>query len=286
MGAVSMTSRSQAVASDTWLLSTTMRPDGVVVHHDHVWGQPVTVTAGGGRVTENGAASQLAFVRAMGLLNAVDAEFSALRASSSLMAIRRGSLSEADAPRIVRTVLARARVARTLTGGAFDPWAGPEGLDLNGFVRGWAVGAAADLLVSAGFAHVKVDAGSDVAVRGGAPDGRAWHLTLPRTIAGSDVAREGIWLTDGSLSISGLLESSSRITDPRQRKARHNATVSLVVGADAGLADALATALLVDGPDGGRWLRSLTGWSAAVVMGSAPTRETLSWGAAFRPRDL
>jgi thiamine biosynthesis lipoprotein ApbE len=51
-----------------------------------------------------------------------------------------------------------------------------------------------------------------------------------------------------------------------------------VIGPDGAIADALATALMVDGIEGARWFAHLPQWSGAVVVD-----DTLTWwGPAFR----
>ena len=82
---------------------------------------------------------------------------------------------------------------------------------------------------------------------------------------------------DAAIATSGVSQRGEHVLDPRTREPARGARQATVVGTDGALADALATALLVEGRDGARWFSALPGWSAYVVDGSITT----AWGPAF-----
>jgi thiamine biosynthesis lipoprotein len=135
---------------------------------------------------------------------------------------------------------------------------------LDGVAKGRIVDAMAAELAACGIRHALVNAGGDiralggrgagrpwtVAVRAPRPEGRREELGEPKTVASYE-------LTDGACATSGDYEiffDSERIyhhiVNPATGLSPHAVASSTVLAADAGTADALATALLVTGPAG------------------------------------
>jgi thiamine biosynthesis lipoprotein len=184
--------------------------------------------------------------------------------------------------RSLAEVIARCAALRTVTGGAFDPWAVPGGFDPSGLVKGWAADRVADLLVARGLAHVSVDAGGDVVTRGRAAPGRPWSIGV-RHPADRQAIVATVTCGDTCVATSGTSERGEHVIDPRTRRPAAGAWAATVVGPDAGIADALATALLVDGRDGLAWFAGMPGWSA-FVADAADAGTAWSVGPAFGQR--
>ena len=72
------------------------------------------------------------------LLHHADEVFSTWQPDSPISRLRSGQITDAQAPAEVAEVLERCAAARELSGGWFDPWAMPGGIDPTGFVKGWA----------------------------------------------------------------------------------------------------------------------------------------------------
>src|SRR5258706_10935316 len=73
-------------------------------------------------------------------LHYVDAMFSTYKPDSPVSRLARGEITRAEAPSLVRHVLARCDELRDETLGYFDAWAGGR-LDPSGYVKGWAIDA-------------------------------------------------------------------------------------------------------------------------------------------------
>ena len=71
-------------------------------------------------------------------LHRADQIFSTWRQDSPMSRLRRGELSLDEAPSEMTEVFEQCLVARSLSGGWFDPWAMPGGVDPTGYVKGWA----------------------------------------------------------------------------------------------------------------------------------------------------
>jgi len=246
-----------------------------VTHVEHVWGTVVAFDVRLG-TRDSEADAQRAIGHCVEWLHDVDRTFSTYREDSVVSGLRQGRVNEHEVSDAVATVLGRCRLARELTGGAFDPWAVSGGFDPSALVKGWAAAIAADILVRSGFAHVMVDAGGDVVVRSGADVADPWRIGIAHPDDPMAIIATAL-VTDGCVATSGTVYRGAHIVDPRQQAAASGARAATVVGPDAGLADALSTALMVEGVAGRRWFASLPGWSGGVVVGT----EWLSWGPAW-----
>ncbi len=146
------------------------------------------------------------------------------------------------------------------------------GLGLGAVAKGYAVDRAAALLMEAGHADHLVNGGGDVLARGAKADG-PWIVGIrhPRGAAGDLMGR--MPLRDAAMVTSGDYERFvehegvryHHIIDPRTgRPAQGIVSVSVVDGS-AERADAIATALLVAGPEDAAALREVLGVEAIWV---------------------
>ncbi|WP_347311963.1 FAD:protein FMN transferase [Defluviimonas sp. SAOS-178_SWC] len=188
-------------------------------------------------------------------------------------------------------VLDAALRMRARTGGAFDPTVGPavgrfgfgpirgvfgdaDGLavrgaairkshpattlDLCGIAKGYALDRIAAALAALGHRDALIELGGEVIASGHHPEGRDWLVAIERPgtnpATAQRIVRPGrLALATSGLSANGFASPRlNHIIDPRTARpvAPGLASVS-VLAADAETADALATALLVMGPEAG-----------------------------------
>jgi len=189
-----------------------------------------------------------ALARCRALLARHDALFSLWKPESPMSRLRRGELDLAQAPAEIVTVLERCGEARRLSGGFFDAAAMPGGLDPTGLVKGWSAAQALGLLVAAGFPDAMVNAGGDVAVAG-SPDGRSrWRIGVQHP--DERLALLAVLEVEAAIATSGTYERGPHLIDPRTGRPGSRLASASVLGPDLALADALATALAVAGPEG------------------------------------
>ena len=218
------------------------------VHEERVWGTVVTFDLRDEGLDATRAREAAA--AAAEELHRIDAWLSPFREDSAVTAIRRDGRAQDTAPEPVREVIAGCSSATLLTRGAFDPWRAPGGFDPSGYVKGWGADRAAEILVAHGIPNVSVNAAGDVTCRGRAHIGAdGWRIGIadPRDrhqIVGSVLVR------DAHLATSGRYEQGDHIVDPRTGQPVCGVDSATVLAADGGLADAVATALMVDGPAG------------------------------------
>ena len=253
-------------------MCATLLEGHVLTRAEHVWGTVVSID-----VRDPGATSasvDAAWDSVVDELHRIDALFSTYRPDSVVSRLRQGGTHVVSDD--VADVIDRCLEARAITSGAFDPWAAPGGFDPSGLVKGWAADRCARILRQHGFREFTVDAAGDLVCRGSL-GAAGW----PIGIAHPDDPREVLAVVDvldSAVATSGTSQRGEHVVDPRTGGPARGARQATVVGPDAAIADALATALLVDGIEGARWFAHLPQWSGAVVVDGTLTW----WGPAFR----
>jgi thiamine biosynthesis lipoprotein len=202
--------------------------------------------------------------RAAAVLHRADEVFSTWREDSPVSRLRRGEITAEEAPAEVAGVIAACTAARELSGGWFDPWAMPGGFDPTGYVKGWAAQRAVAVLAPAdGVCGAMVNAAGDIASYGQMPGGQPFRIGIANPAAPRLLA-EVVELA-GAVATSGSYERGPHLIDPRSGAPTARAASATVTGPDLGLADALATALAVAGPDGLAFVEAIGGYAGLTI---------------------
>lgn len=183
----------------------------------------------------------------------IDETFSTYKESSEVSRLRRGDLKIQDASLPMKLVWERCMELRDLTLRAFDPWAVPGGFDPSGYVKGWAAQESLRFFADVGITRLQINAGGDTVLRGGFNDETPWRIGIRHPDFEDQIAKT-IEIFDGAVATSGTYERGAHIIDPRVMVPAVGARAATVVGPDAGTADSLATAVIVDGRDSVNWL--------------------------------
>jgi len=190
----------------------------------------------------------------------VDRVFSPYRSDSEISRIaRRTSTRQMTSP-VVQEVLAQCDRLRALTGGFFDTHATGR-LDPSGFVKGWAVERAVELLERAGATRLAVNAGGDAVVRGGVP----WRVGIQHPIEREQLAAV-IEVRDAAIATSGAYERGLHIINPYNKRPAEGLLSVTVLGPDLGFADAYATAAFAMGRAAPQWLATVEGYEAMAIL--------------------
>jgi thiamine biosynthesis lipoprotein len=149
--------------------------------------------------------------------------------------------------------------------------------DVSALVGGWAADRVAAAVVALGHPDALVDVGGEVAARGRRPDGSRWRVAVETPELGKVGAV--VELENATVATSGDYRNSwtdargqsrSHIIDPRTgAPIAHALASATVVHRDGAWADALATGLLVLGPDAGRALAAREGLAVRLVLRNA-----------------
>ena len=148
-------------------------------------------------------------------------------------------------------------------------------LDLSAIAKGYAVDAIADELARDRPRGVFVEVGGEVRAFGTAADGGPWRVGVENPIAPGSDLEAVVTLTGAALATSGDYRQArvsegrwrSHIVDPRSGQPIANGVASATVVAPTCMeADAVATALMVLGPDAGlAWVEERP-WLEALVL--------------------
>lgn len=209
-------------------------------------------------------------------LHWIDTTFSTFQPDSQLSRMARGELTlDACAPEM-RTVLARCKQLHHDTGGYFSAYAAGR-LDPSGYVKGWAIEQASDILATAGSTNHAVNGGGDVQCVGHAAPGRPWRIgiahphrpgQLAGVVAGADLA----------VATSGTAERGQHVIDPHTRGRPATLASVTVIGPRLADADAYATAAFAMGADARDWLEQLPAHWGFAVTTDGSTWSTSGWG--------
>lgn len=200
-------------------------------------------------------------------LHEADRVFSTWRPASPLSQLRSGAreleaLAGADAA-LIAEVFSRCALVRELTGGAFDPWAMPGGVDPTGLVKGWAVARALERLAAGGVEAALVNAGGDIGVLGQL-GGRPWRVGV-RHPGQPEAFLSAVVEVRAAIATSGDYERPGQLIDPASGRAARVAASATVTGPELDLVDALATGLAVGGRGVLRAIDALAGYAAYLV---------------------
>lgn len=208
----------------------------------------------------------------------VDARFSPYRSGSEISRLARAEVGPDECSPDVRFVLTRCEALRVESDGYFDI-RGPGllgGLDPSGYVKGWAVEEAADILEAAGARNYAINAGGDVILRGRPepevkPDqatGRPWVVGIRHPLEADQVVARlsfGGASERQAVATSGLYERAGHIVDPHTSGSPVGLLSATVVGPSLALADAYATTVFAMGPGGLGWLARRPGFGGYVI---------------------
>jgi FAD:protein FMN transferase len=222
-------------------------------------------------------------------LHWVDRVFSPFRPDSDVSQLAGGEVTvDGCAPEMAEVIEACAFV-RELSGGYFtaSPWGR---FDPSGYVKGWAVERAADILAAAGSSSHLVNGGGDVQCAGGRPGpapaaaGTA-PAAAPWRVGIADPLRSGrlalvLEARDCGVATSGTAERGAHIVNPRTGHAAAGLASVTMVGPRLALADACATAAFAMGPDLARdWTETLDGYEAYAITETGETWQTSGFAA-------
>jgi len=231
------------------------------------WGTVILIELSSQKVSEDQLL--IAAKAAEQFLLRVDKLFSTYRQDSHVTLLRSGQLKIADADPLVIEVWDKCLQAKEITGGAFDPWQVTGGFDPSGFVKGWAGDKCAQIFEKHGVENSLVNASGDICVRGGLlvdNQLKAWPLQIRNPEKFDEVVKD-IPMRNGAVATSGVGEKGAHITDPFTGLIAIGALSATVMGPDGGMAEAIATALVVLGKDGAALFErpELNDYSAFVI---------------------
>lgn len=150
-------------------------------------------------------------------------------------------------------------------------------IDLSAIAKGHAVDRVAAVLDQAGMTDYLIEVGGELRVRGHNRRGQRWTVAVEDPLAAGRAVHRVLNVTDTAVATSGDYRNFfeyegirySHTIDPRTgRPVSHELVSVTVLDESAALADALATALLVLGPEAGGELATRADIAAYFIVGS------------------
>lgn len=147
--------------------------------------------------------------------------------------------------------------------------------DFSALAPGYAADRVAALLDARGVGDFLVDVGGEMVARGRNASGRPWQVAIERPDSDGAALSRVVPLTDAAMATSGDYRNYreidgrrvAHIVDPRSgQPVRHRLASATVVDREAVRADALATALMVLGPEEGMALAERLGVAALLLV--------------------
>jgi FAD:protein FMN transferase len=210
-------------------------------------------------------------------LHWVDATFSPYRDDSEVSRLGRGSVTLADcAPELAEVMTACADVS-SLSGGYFTARPGGR-FDPSGYVKGWAIERAAEMLTASGSAEHSLNGGGDIQCVGDHGPGQPWRVGIADPLRPGSLALV-VAGRDFAVATSGVAERGPHIINPHTGRPATGLASVTVVGARLALADACATAAFAMGPRARDWAESLDGYEAFAITPDGATWQTTGFPA-------
>lgn len=160
-------------------------------------------------------------------------------------------------------------------------------IDLSAFAKGYAVDRLAGILDAQGQRDYLVEVGGELRLRGHNASGESWAIAVEKPVENSRSVQTVVHLTDCGMATSGDYRNFfeyhgqrfSHTIDPGTgRPVTHAAAAVTVVRDTAAEADALATALLVLGPEQGLAFAAREGIAAYFLLRTGAGIEERSTG--------
>ena len=213
----------------------------------HTWGTVIFIDASSSSITE--PQIQASIDRVRDFLCFVDEVFSTYKDQSEVSRLRRGEITITDCCADLQEVWQLCLDAKSYSDGFFDPWCVEGGFDPSGYVKGWASDRAISMMKSDGVEHIQINSAGDLSLAGGVEPGNPWSIGIRHPEEAHTIVKV-FDITDGAIATSGTYERGSHIKDPHTGLIAIGARSATVYGPDGGIADALATALIVAGKEG------------------------------------
>jgi thiamine biosynthesis lipoprotein len=208
---------------------------------------------------------------AVQMMHRHDDLFSTWKSESPMSRLRRGEVRLDDTPLEIAEVLELCATARLLSGGWFDPFSMPGGIDPTGLVKGWSAEHALGILKEAGIGSAMVNAGGDIACLGAPSVGGRWKIGIRHPWRADALAC--VLEVNAAIATSGAYERGRHLADPIGRRGPQPAAAT-VTGPSLAFADAFATAVAIGGDEAFGIVASLDRYDAYLIRADGSEAST------------
>ena len=163
------------------------------------------------------------------------------------------------------------------------------GITLDGIAKGYAVDKASEMMAGLGIENHLINAGGDIRTMGSKEDQRPWAVAIQDPQKGKDYP-DVVHMNDGAIATSGDYENFydrekrfHHIVNPKTGLSPEQTSSLSVMGSKTMDADALATAVLVMGPDQGiGFIDSLPPYESLIMTKDGSRLKSKGWKSAAK----
>ncbi|MGK0440809.1 MAG: thiamine biosynthesis lipoprotein [Pseudohongiellaceae bacterium] len=164
-------------------------------------------------------------------------------------------------------------------------------IDLSAIAKGYAVDQLASLLQEAGFSQFMVEVGGELRLAGKSPTRQLWRIAIEQPDSNLGGIYKAISVSDNAVATSGDyrnyfekdgVQYSHTISPVTGKPITHNLASVTVITDEAALADGLATAINVMGPEAGMNLAQQQGLAIYLLINTGNGFES-KYSDAFKP---
>ncbi|HSX17979.1 MAG TPA: FAD:protein FMN transferase [Candidatus Saccharimonadales bacterium] len=195
------------------------------------------------------------------LFRKVDERFSPFKKDSEFSSYRRGEVPEKTLSTEMKAVIKACKEAEEFTKGYFSAWYSDK-FNPSGYVKGWAIKRAGDLLKKKGFKTFCIGAGGDILASSSSQ--KKWRIGLQDPTDRQKILNV-LSISSGAVATSGTYERGDHIINPKTGKPTKELLSISVVGPDIITADILATAAFAMGKKGIDFIEKQDDYEALAV---------------------
>jgi thiamine biosynthesis lipoprotein len=193
-----------------------------------------------------GCSDETVFKKVFEKLNGIDRQFSPYKKDSELAKYQRGEIKEENLSREFRQIIYGSNEAAKLTGGYFSAYF-LDKFDPTGYVKGWAIVRAAEVIESSGFQTYCIGAGGDILARSNSR--KIWNIGVQDPKNKKEIIGK-INSKNLAVATSGSYERGHHIVNPKTGEFADELLSVTVIGPEIITADIFATGIFAKGVSG------------------------------------
>jgi thiamine biosynthesis lipoprotein len=219
-----------------------------------IMGMPITVDI-------NKCTDKAVFNAVFTRFHEIDERFSTYKPESEVSRFSAGRIKENSLSADLKMVIAECEKAEAETDGYFSAWAAGT-FDPSGYVKGWAIAEAGEIIEKYGFKTYCIGAGGDIMARSDSV--KKWNIAIQDPADRSKILNK-LSISNGAVATSGNYERGSHIINPKTKKPASELLSVTVSGPDIIKADILATACFAMGEKAADFMKRETGYRALII---------------------
>lgn len=191
----------------------------------------------------------------------IDERFSTYKAGSEVSRFGNGKLPASALSNELKYVIKECKKAEKWTDGYFSAWAAGN-FDPSGYVKGWAIAGAGEIIRRLGYKTYCIGAGGDILAA--SDSAKVWKIGIQNPTDKSKILNT-LNISNGAVCTSGSYERGDHIINPKTNKPATELLSVTVIGPDIIKADILATAYFAMGQKAAGFMKRQKNYEAIII---------------------